>query len=92
MVGVLSIYIVLQTRIDYYAQHMFFVHRWAHFVLHHAGAFLIALGMGGPVLYAGMPDFLKPLVTVAPGAGARWMCCSIPPSRPCCSWGCSISG
>ena len=35
--GVLSFYVVLQTRVDYYAQHMFFVHRWAHFVLHHAG-------------------------------------------------------
>ena len=40
--GVLSFYIVLQTHIDYYAQHMFFVHRWAHFVLHHGGAFLIS--------------------------------------------------
>lgn len=58
--GVASFYIVLQTHIDYYAQHMFFVHRWAHFVLHHAGAFLVALGMSGPVLWAGMPDFLKP--------------------------------
>ena len=48
VVGVASFWIVLQTRIDYYAQHMFFVHRWAHFVLHHAGAFLIALGMSGP--------------------------------------------
>jgi putative membrane protein len=64
--GVLSFYIVLQTRVDYYAQHLFFMHRWAHFILHHAGAFLIALGMGGPVLYAGMPDFLKPLVTAKP--------------------------
>src|SRR5437879_4059616 len=45
VVGVASFWIVLETRIDYYAQHMFFVHRWAHFVLHHAGAFLIALGM-----------------------------------------------
>jgi putative membrane protein len=62
VVGVVSFYIVLQTHVDYYAQHMFFVHRWAHFVLHHAGAFLIALGMSGPVLLAGMPDFLKPLV------------------------------
>lgn len=60
--GVLSFWIVLQTRIDYYAQHMFFVHRAAHFVLHHFGAFFIALGMSGPVLWAGMPDFLKPLV------------------------------
>ncbi len=66
LLGVVSIYVVLQTRIDYYAQHLFFAHRWAHFVLHHAGAFLIALGMSGPVLYAGMPDFLKPLVTSRP--------------------------
>jgi putative membrane protein len=64
--GVASFYIVLQTHIDYYAQHMFFVHRWAHFVLHHAGAFLIALGMGGETLYAGMPAFLRPLVTARP--------------------------
>ncbi|HEY1629720.1 MAG TPA: cytochrome c oxidase assembly protein [Rhizomicrobium sp.] len=64
--GVLSIYIVLQTHIDYYAQHMFFVHRWAHFVLHHAGAFLIALGAGGQAVWAGMPDFLKPIVGARP--------------------------
>jgi len=64
--GVLSFWIVLQTRIDYYAQHMFFVHRWAHFVLHHAGAFFIALGMSGPVLWAGMPDALKPMIRSRP--------------------------
>jgi putative membrane protein len=64
--GVASFWIVLQTRIDYYAQHMFFVHRWAHFVLHHAGAFFIAMGMSGQVLFAGMPDFLKPLVRSRP--------------------------
>jgi putative membrane protein len=64
--GVLSIYIVLQTHIDYYAQHMFFVHRWAHFVLHHAGAFLIALGASGSVVWAGMPDFLKPVIGARP--------------------------
>lgn len=62
VVGVASFWIVLQTRIDYYAQHMFFVHRWAHFVLHHAGAFFIALGMSGPAVFAGMPDFLKPVL------------------------------
>lgn len=65
-VGVASFWIVLQTRIDYYAQHMFFVHRAAHFVLHHFGAFFIALGMSGPVLFAGMPNFLKPLVKARP--------------------------
>jgi putative membrane protein len=66
VLGVASFWIVLQTRIDYYAQHMFFVHRWAHFVLHHAGAFLIALGMSGPVLWAGVPDFLKPVAASRP--------------------------
>lgn len=66
VVGVLSFYVVLQTGVDYYAQHMFFVHRWAHYVLHHAGAFAIAMGMAGPVLYAGMPDFLKSIVTSRP--------------------------
>src|ERR1700742_1185197 len=66
VLGVLSFYVVLQTRIDYYAQHLFFAHRWAHFVLHHAGAFLIAMGMSGPVLCAGVPDFLKPLVKARP--------------------------
>jgi putative membrane protein len=62
MLGVLANYAVLQTHVDYLAQHMFFVHRWAHFVLHHAGAFLIALGVAGPVMRAGMPGFLKPLI------------------------------
>ncbi len=55
--GIASFYIVLQTHVDYYAQHMFFVHRWAHFVLHHAGGFFVALGAAGPAVYAGMPDF-----------------------------------
>src|SRR3954463_4935698 len=64
--GVASFWIVLPTRIDYYAQHMFFVHRWAHFVLHHFGAFFIAMGMSGQVVFAGMPDFLKPLVKSRP--------------------------
>ena len=64
--GVLSFYVVLQTHVDYLAQHMFFVHRWAHFVLHHAGAFLIALGAGGPVLRAGMPSFLHPMLDAKP--------------------------
>jgi putative membrane protein len=69
VLGVASFWIVLQTRIDYYAQHMFFVHRAAHFVLHHAGAFLIALGMSGPVLWAGMPDALKLVVMSRPVQG-----------------------
>jgi putative membrane protein len=61
VIGILSFYAVLQTHFDFLAQHMFFVHRWAHFVLHHAGAFLIALGGSGSVLRSGVPSFLHPL-------------------------------
>lgn len=35
--GLLLIYCALQTRWDYYASHMFFVHRLQHFVLHDVG-------------------------------------------------------
>ena len=66
VLGVVSIYAVLQTRIDYYALHMFFVHRAQHYVLHHSGAFLIALGAAGPVLWAGMPRFLHPILSSRP--------------------------
>jgi putative membrane protein len=68
LLGVFSFYVVLQTRFDYLAQHMFFVHRFAHFVLHHSGAFLIALGTSGPVLRAGMP---APLRIVIGSKGVR---------------------
>jgi putative membrane protein len=64
--GVLSLYVVLQTRIDYFALHMFFVHRAQHFVLHHIGAFLVALGAAGPALWAGMPAFLRPILASWP--------------------------
>jgi len=66
VLGVVSFYVVLQTHLDYWAQHLFFVHRWAHFVLHHAGAFLIGLAGAGPVLRAGMPGFLLLWVDAKP--------------------------
>ena len=66
ILGVATVYAVLQTHIDYYAQHMFFVHRAQHYVLHHLGAFLIALGMPGRAILAGMPRFLRPVVTSKP--------------------------
>jgi putative membrane protein len=66
VMGVLSFYVVLQTHIDYLAQHMFFVHRAAHFALHHAGAFLIGIAASGPVLRAGMPAFLLPVIDAKP--------------------------
>ncbi len=66
VLGMVGNYIVLQTHIDFLAQHMFFVHRWAHFWLHHTGGFLIALGMPGQAIRAGMPGILLPLIDAKP--------------------------
>src|SRR6201999_3871615 len=33
---------------------------------HHAGAFAIAMGRGGPVVFAGMPDFVKAVARSRP--------------------------
>jgi len=59
LVGVLTIYVVLQTRFDYLSQHMFFIHRIQHLVLHHLGPFLIALAAPGEILLRGMPAGLR---------------------------------
>ncbi|HEX3663685.1 MAG TPA: cytochrome c oxidase assembly protein [Rhizomicrobium sp.] len=66
VLGTVATYLVLQTHVDYYAQHMFFVHRAQHFVLHHVGAFLIGLGAPGEAIWAGMPKFLKPAFASKP--------------------------
>jgi putative membrane protein len=61
-IGVLSIYSVLQTHVDYLAQHMFFIHRAAHFVLLYPAPMLIALSAPGKVVRAGTPGYLNPLI------------------------------
>jgi putative membrane protein len=61
--GIVLIYGVLQTHFDYMAQHMFFLNRVQHLVMHHLGPFLIALGWPGAVIARGMPDRLRRLVT-----------------------------
>lgn len=53
--GLALLYVALHTRLDYYAEHAFFVHRIQHLLLHHLGPFLIALSYPGSTLYAGMP-------------------------------------
>lgn len=60
LVGLVAMYAVMQTRFDYYAQYMFFIHRLQHLVLHHLGPFLIALSVPSPVLAAGLPARLRP--------------------------------
>ncbi|MES1926340.1 cytochrome c oxidase assembly protein [Salinisphaera sp. T31B1] len=69
-VGLASMYIVMQTYVDYYAQYMFFIHRGQHLILHHLGPFLIALSMPTAVLAAGAPRWLA--------GGLRWVA-ELPP-------------
>ena len=54
--GLGLIYFVLQTHFDYLAQHMFFLNRVQHIVMHHLGPFLIALSWPGAALAAGVPE------------------------------------
>ena len=57
VLGMAALYGVTQTRFDYMAQHMFFINRIQHIVMHHVGPFLIALGCAGrPISRAGSPD------------------------------------
>jgi putative membrane protein len=64
--GLATIYIVLQTRFDYFAQHMFFLSRVQHVVMHHLGPFLIALGGAGAAIRRGMPHPLRRLIDSRP--------------------------
>jgi putative membrane protein len=66
--GVGLVYAVLQTRYEYWALHMFFLHRIQHVVMHHLGPFLIALGATGGAVRHGMPARLRQWVEAAPVA------------------------
>lgn len=54
-VGLVLLYLSLHTRIDYYAERLFFAHRLQHLVLHHLGPLLIMGAYPGQVLRAGLP-------------------------------------
>ncbi|MGZ8160092.1 MAG: cytochrome c oxidase assembly protein [Methylobacter sp.] len=66
-IGLLSLYLVSQTQIDYYAEHEFFVHQLQSLVLHHLGPFFIVLSCPKEALSAGFPMAGKPLVRMAAG-------------------------
>lgn len=53
--GLLSLYAVSHTQIDYYAEHEFFVHQLQSLVLHHLGPFLIVLACPKDALSKGLP-------------------------------------
>lgn len=59
LVGMLVMWTVLQTRFEYLAQHMFFMNRIQHVVMHHLGPFLVALGWPWATIRAGMPAFAR---------------------------------
>jgi putative membrane protein len=59
LIGVVIIYAVLQTRLEYLAQHMFFLNRLQHVVMHHLGPFLIALAWPWATIFVGAPDFVR---------------------------------
>ncbi len=57
--GLALIYAVMQTRLDYLAQHMFWIHRLQHLVLHHLGPFLLALAAPWAVMALALPERLR---------------------------------
>ena len=60
--GVLVIYIVVETRFEYLAEHQFFYNRIQHVVMHHFGPLLIALAWPGAALWRGLPAPLRRIV------------------------------
>lgn len=66
VLGLGAIYAVLLTHFEYMAQHMFFLNRLQHMVMHHVGPFLIALAWPGEALARGMPAPLRRLLRARP--------------------------
>ncbi len=55
LLGLALDYVVLQTYFDYLAQHMFWIHRLQHLVLHHLAPVLLVLAAPAHVMKAGVP-------------------------------------
>lgn len=54
--GLIMIYVVMQTYVDYLSQHMFWVHRVQHLILHHIAPILIVLSYPHEVMGDGLPE------------------------------------
>ncbi|HVZ52733.1 MAG TPA: cytochrome c oxidase assembly protein [Pseudolabrys sp.] len=59
--GLAAIYVVLETRFEYLAEHQFFFNRMQHVAMHHVGPLLLALSWPGAVLKRGVPQWLQKL-------------------------------
>lgn len=57
--GVILIYVVLQTRLNYFAEHMFWIHRLQHLVLHHVGPFLVVIAVPQTIMSNGLPRRIR---------------------------------
>jgi len=57
--GLALVYFAMQTRFDYLSQHMFYIHRLQHLLLHHAAPFLIALSRPQEAIARGLPQRLR---------------------------------
>jgi putative membrane protein len=60
--GMLTIYAVLETRFEYFAEHQFYINRMQHVAMHHLGPVMLALAWPGATLMRGMPAPLRRLV------------------------------
>jgi putative membrane protein len=69
--GVALAYAVLQTYFDFLAQHMFWIHRLQHLVLHHVSPVLLVLSGPLPALRAGTPLALRRALDRIPLAARR---------------------
>ncbi len=60
--GVALPYAFLETHLEYYSLHLFWLQRIHHLVLHHLAPFLLALSAPGPILEQGTPSWIKTLL------------------------------
>lgn len=74
--GFVVLYLMLHTRVDYYAERLFFAHRLQHLVLHHLGPLLIMGAYPGQVMRAALPMrmriWLRGFFDTLPGQGLKW--------------------
>ncbi|UOF94071.1 MAG: cytochrome c oxidase assembly protein [Bordetella sp.] len=48
------LYLALHSKLDYYAERVFFIHRIQHLVLHHIGPLLFIISVPGPIIRSGL--------------------------------------
>jgi putative membrane protein len=72
LLGLLAGYASLQTYFDFLAQHMFWVHRLQHLVLHHLAPILVIAGTPGRILAESVPEQWRQRALLA-APRLRWL-------------------